>query len=250
MIDSNILSLSSSFPINQVLSLIVLGALPIIFMTTTSYLKVSVVLSVLRSALGGGQIPSQSLSGILALLISLFTISPVIENMLTRYDSENSKNPKSSLIKKTELTIVSKVTFVFEPLIEFMRLNTQLKERLYFYRLDRKRTLGDKFSDIECSNTDIDQLKQCLKMNESISSLVISYVSSELRTACTLGVYIFVPFLVIDLVISTLLTGLGMMMVSPVTITLPLKLLVFIMSDGWRLLIENLVNNYKLPFIG
>jgi type III secretion protein R len=233
--------LSGGLPINQVLSLVVLGALPLVFMATTSFLKVSVILSVLRSALGGGQIPSQSLSGILAVLVSLFTISPVIETMLLRSNSSNSnpmpiiKNQDKATtgVQKTA-TLIEKTNYIFEPLLEFMRLNTQTKERLYFYTLDKKR--NKKINDIfqECEKVSVQEIKECLKANESLASLVISYVSSELRGACTLGVYIFVPFLVIDLVVSTLLTGLGMMMVSPVTITLPLKLLIFVMSDGWK----------------
>lgn len=220
-------------PSDSTISLIVIGMIPIIFLSTTCYLKVSIVFAVLRSALGGGQIPSQAISGILSLLVSLYTISPVLSQMINNFNTDK------------KVSVVEKLDTISSPLLNFVRNNVQPKERLFFYSLEQKRspTPG---KNPNCITENIIETEKCLTENESYSSLILSFVSGELRIACLIGVYIFIPFLVIDLVVSTLLTGLGMMMVSPVTITLPLKLLVFILSDGWRSLIEHLIIGYKL----
>ena len=246
----NISQLANSFPIGNMFLLVVLSLLPLIFLASTSYLKVSVVLSLLRSALGGGQVPSQAISGVLALLISLYTISPVLEQIVGRFEeyAETNKNKKAE-----DSQFLAKIKYASEPLLAFIKENVQQRERIYFYKLEQQRKY--QFSRKEgqmppqgpCQELDSSSFKQCLSDNETPQSLLLSFVVGELRVACMLGVYIFIPFLIIDLVISTLLTGLGMMMVSPMTITLPIKLLVFVVGDGWRLLVENLILSYKLP---
>ncbi len=250
---------SSSIP--YIITLFALGLLPLALMATTSYLKISVVLSVLRNALGGGQIPSQALSGVLALLISAYTMSPVFEKCINNLsvDAQNKnivKNIPKTINSSNIESVINKIKFTTEPLVLFLKLNTGQKERIYFTSLQLNRstkTLDDnekpKLLDCQLGKNDKiydDGFENCIAPHESISSLVLSFVSSELRSACTIGVYLFIPFLVVDLIISTILTGMGMMMVSPITISLPLKLLLFVLSDGWRSLIESLVLSYKV----
>ena len=256
---------SSSIP--YIITLFALGLLPLVLMATTSYLKISIVLSVLRNALGGGQIPSQALSGVLALLISAYTISPVFEKCINNMtiDSQNKADVQNKNLTKYAPKVVNssniesilnKIKYTTEPLILFLKLNTGHKERIYFTSLQLNRSIksvddNDKPKLLECplgENDKVidDSFEKCIAIHESISSLVLSFVSSELRSACTIGVYLFIPFLVVDLIISTILTGMGMMMVSPITISLPLKLLLFTLSDGWRSLIESLVLSYKV----
>lgn len=227
---SNIIN---TLPISSLLLIGLLSLIPIISISMTSYIKVSVVLSILRSALGGAQIPSQAVSGILAVLISFITVEPMLE---VSYDR---------ISKSSKQEIVERITYVSDPLIQFVKENVQIRERvelnkIYYDRL--KNTNGQVLCD-QKSN----EYKQCLDKNERVSTLLLAFILGEIRLACNIGLYILAPFLIIDLVVSTLLTGFGMMMVSPVTITFPVKILVFLLSDGWRLLIENLVLTYKIP---
>lgn len=271
---------SQGVSVSQIFILLLLGLVPIAMMSMTSYLKVSIVLSVLRNALGGGQIPSQAISGILALIITFFTMAPVFELCFNAFSKVESTGTSKSSSKKSNNTSeleenIAKLKAGGEPLLGFLRRNTNIKERIYFFQLDEKRTYAkpdasadsfveglvkessantpsneDTTSTVLCSGVDSLELEACLEKHERITSLVLAFVMSELRTACTMGVYLFLPFLVIDLIIATVLTGLGMMMVSPVTISLPIKLLLFVLSDGWRILTESLVLGYVLPVSG
>lgn len=292
---SGIAMASQGVSVTQLLSLLFLGVLPIAFMCTTSYLKISIVLAVLRNALGGGQIPSQALSGVLALVISLFTMFPVMEECFKSYvnfenqtanDSKGNEKvtqrSKSVNEQDSVLLFIERAKAGTSPLLNFLRLNTNPRERSFFFALDQKRAqrksalsgkehseehkteyaaehttelqadhgAGHLKSDdaikIPCMGMTGKELEICLEEHEGIHSLIISFVMSELRSACTIGVYLFLPFLVIDLIVSTILTGLGMMMVSPVTISLPLKLLLFVLSDGWRALTESLILAYRM----
>ncbi|HMO19082.1 MAG TPA: EscR/YscR/HrcR family type III secretion system export apparatus protein [Oligoflexia bacterium] len=262
---------SQSGSVTHILSLLALGALPIVFMCATSYLKVSVVLAILRNALGGGQLPSQALSGMLALIISLFTMFPVLELCLdsyTRYEENNpiieAKGSKETRKKSGVLNIINKSKAGLAPLSEFLRLNTSPRERMFFFSLDQKRLivtsrnnsplnedeLSSEKPEMPCIKLAGTALETCLREHERVSGLLLSFMMSELRSACTIGIYLFLPFLVIDLIVSTILTGLGMMMVSPITISLPLKLLIFVLSDGWRVLTEKLILAYQIPGLG
>ncbi len=231
---------------NNISYLLVLGAfglLPLVFMACTSFLKISIVLSVLRNALGGGQVPSQAISGVLALVLTLYTMAPVFEKCIQKGVELESLKTNSSFSG-----IITKFNSLSSPILDFMRENTPLKERAYFLELQAKRKkVGDSSFVIEiCSTNNTQTYKDCVDNAEGIPSLLLSFVASEIRIACTIGVFLFLPFLAVDLIVSTILTALGMMMVSPVTISLPLKLLLFVMSDGWRLLMENLILSYKV----
>jgi type III secretory pathway component EscR len=231
---------------NNISYLLVLGAfgiLPLVFMACTSFLKISIVLSVLRNALGGGQVPSQAISGVLALVLTLYTMAPVFEKSIQKSLELESLKTNSSFS-----SILAKFNSLSSPILDFMRENTPLKERAYFLELQAKRKkVGDSsYVNEICSTNNTQNYKDCIDNAEGIPSLLLSFVASEIRIACTIGVFLFLPFLAVDLIVSTILTALGMMMVSPVTISLPLKLLLFVMSDGWRLLMENLILSYKV----
>lgn len=260
---------SNGVSLSQIILLFSVGLIPIVLMSMTSYLKVSIVLSILRNALGGGQIPSQALSGILALVITFFTMAPVLESCLVEFSNQEEivKNASKSLASKKTISLETTIKHFrsgLSPLLEFIKLNTSLEERLFFLRMDKKRVLlkqnktqeslqnnfsplEDKDFHSECENILPEEVVSCLEKHERVSSLVISFIISELRIAFTIGIYLFLPFLVVDLLVSTILTGLGMMMVSPVTISLPIKLLLFVISDGWRILTESLILSYVLP---
>lgn len=228
-------NLLSGANINYVIILFALGMVPLLFMGCTSYLKISIVLSILRNALGGGQIPSQAVSGLISLFLTIFTISPVLTESFQELGRVDKVKSSSSVLKRIEPA--------FTPLRKFLRNNTALSERFYFYKLQEVKVKKNELS--LCEDTNSSALSSCLDEKESVSSLVVSFLSSELRIGCTIGIYIFLPFLAIDILVSTLLTALGMMMVSPVTISLPIKLLLFVVSDGWKLLMENLILSYN-----
>ncbi len=217
-----------------------LGLLPLVLMACTSYLKISIVFSILRNALGGGQIPSQAMSGVIALVLTVFTMSPVFTQCLNACHQLDLGNGTAKFGD-----FIPKVYTIGEPLITFMRKNTAINERAYFLDFHSRRSAPE-IKVICDQSTGMDEYRLCIDKNEAIPSLLLAYLVSELRAGCTIGVYLFLPFLAIDLTISTLLTALGMMMVSPVTISLPIKLMLFVVSDGWRLLLENLILSYHV----
>jgi len=226
--------------ISYIFVLAALGLLPLIFMACTSYMKISIVLSVLRNALGGGQIPSQAISGVITLVLSVYTMAPVFEQSIQAIN-------QIEINKSTIATsgIVTKLKSIGDPLLNFMRLNTPIKERAYFLNLHTKRIANKDIKQV-CKQASVLEYESCISEQEGLPSLLLSFLVSELRSGCTIGVYLFLPFLAIDLIISTILTALGMMMVSPVTISLPIKLILFVLSDGWRLLMENLILSYHI----
>ncbi len=261
---------SQGVSVSQIVLLFLVGLVPIAMMSMTSYLKVSIILAVLRNALGGGQIPTQAISGVLALIITFFTMAPVLESCMLSFSKyELATDQKASKKQSSFENTLSQMRSGVEPLVMFLKQNTSLEERAHFFYLDEKRSRGAKnvsvkgegeegeegakvseISEVElfrCSDMKGEPLRACIDSNERVASLILSFVMSELRTAFTMGIYLFLPFLVIDLIISTVLTGLGMMMVSPVTISLPVKLLLFVVTDGWRILTESLILGYVLP---
>ncbi len=208
-------------PLSGVVCIVLLSLLPVALLSTTSYLKVSIVLGILRNALGVQGVPSAAVSALLALVISIQIMYPVGAEVVSRIPSE--KAPKTL----SELGDV--INCMSEPLAAFLRSNTRTKERLYFLKRSVPRT------------TD------AAALNESLISLIPAFVFSEIANACAIGVRIYLPFLVIDLVVTSLLVGVGMGMMSPATVALPLKLLLFVSVDGWLLLAQGLVNSYAAP---
>ena len=134
------------------------------------------------------------------------------------------------------------------PLYNFLEKNSSLKERTFFAKM---RHQGPKQGDIEqkiseppCKPTQDGEAMSCTIEGEDFSTLIPAFLITELKEAFALGFLIFLPFLVIDLIVAQILLSLGMMMVSPVTIAMPFKLLLFVACDGWFLFCKNLVLGY------
>jgi len=220
----------SSSPISLVVMLGAISLLPFIFMLTTSFVKISVVLSVLKSAIGSSQLPSSQIVTGVALILTLFVMAPsgarILEALQPFFGQTASANPLSL----PPLQIVAAATEkAKEPLREFLLKHADSRERASFFKTAiRMRTPEER-----ASVTDRDLLV-----------LVPAFLSSELRRAFEIGFLLFLPFLVIDLVVSNLLLALGMHMLSPTTVSLPLKLLLFVLADGWQLLLRGLVESY------
>ena len=215
----------------QAVVLSLFALMPFIIMNLTSFLKIVVVLSLLRTALGVQQAPPNQIINGVAFMLTLYVMYPT---MLKMYDI--SQDTINSLHSPESITSPESPRYIFEianktkePLREFLKKNSLTKHQILFYRISYK-VLPE-------------QHKPDLKPDDFII-LVPAYITSQLKDAFEIGVLIYIPFFVIDLVTSNILLAMGMMMLSPVTISMPLKLFLLVMLDGWTLLIEGLVNTF------
>lgn len=205
--------------------------LPFAVMLLTSYIKIIIVLSLLRNALGVQQSPpNQVLNGI-ALLMTIYVMFPTGLAMYKAGGDYIEQNAPTELLSGPTATyIVNVMDKTKEPLRQFLQRNTSAKHISGFYQLAYK-TFPDEF-------------KKSLKPTDFIV-LIPSFITSQLKAAFEIGVLIYLPFFVIDLVTSNILLAMGMMMLSPLTIALPLKLLLLVMVDGWTLIIQGLVMSFR-----
>lgn len=209
-------------PISLAVMLALLALLPTLVVVTTSFLKIAVVMSLLRNALGVQQMPPNLALYGMALILSVYVMAPVGVHMFDRLSAE----PEAL---KSVPALVGATREGAEPLREFMVKNSRIEQRDFFVRT-AQRMWGP-------------QLSQGISERDFIV-LAPAFVVSELTAAFQIGFLIYLPFVVIDLIVSNILLAMGMMMVSPVTISLPLKLFLFVMVDGWSRLIQGLVLSY------
>ena len=209
-----------------------MSLLPFLIMILTSFVKIVVVLSLLRNALGVQQSPPNQVINGIAFLLSLYVMFPTGVRMY-----EAARGLFESPTMPTELLSADSAEFVIavaaqarEPLREFLKNNSLLKHHKSFYKTVY-RVLPDEY-------------REELKPDDFLV-LVPSYIATQLKSAFEIGVLIYIPFFVIDLVVSNILLAMGMMMLSPITISMPLKLFLLVMLDGWTLLIEGLVSTFR-----
>jgi flagellar biosynthetic protein FliP len=215
-VELNGLTDKPSTPVVTILALTLLSVAPAILLTTTSFTKVLVVLGLTRNALGLQQIPPNQVLAGLALFLSLFIMAPVLSQV-----NEIGIQPYLNGDKNAGAAYESGV----QPLKDFMLENTD----------DGELQLLTNVADRELPENP-DQV--------SMATLVPAFILTELKQAFIIGFIIFIPFLVIDIVVSGALMALGMMMMPPVMVSLPFKLLLFVMVDGWALVIKSLVSSY------
>ena len=208
-----------------------LAILPWVIMMLTSYIKIVVVISLLRNALGVQQAPPNQVVNGIALLLTFYIMFPT---GLAMYDNAreylNTNAPTKLVSSETAQYIMGAVNHTKEPLRTFLNKNTSQGTLNRFYQMAYR--IFPK------------QFRSDLKRTDFIV-LIPSYITSQLRDAFAIGVLIYFPFFVIDLVTSNILLAMGMMMLSPLTISLPLKLLLLVMVDGWTVLIQGLVLSFK-----
>jgi type III secretion protein R len=207
-----------------------LSLLPFILLLMTSFVKIAVVLSILKSALGSTQIPpSQVITG-LALILTIYVMAPTGERMFRAIEPDLGRGTGAELVSGQSLeALCIAADKAKEPLRDFLLKHGSVRDRNLFHGLAlRMRTPAERVG-----LTDRDFLV-----------LVPAFLTSELRRAFEIGFLLFIPFLVVDLVISNLLLALGMHMLSPTTVSLPFKLLLFVLADGWQLLLRGLVESY------
>jgi type III secretion protein R len=220
----------ASRPVLLFLAIGALSLAPFIVLLMTSFVKIALVLSILKSALGAAQIPpSQVITG-LALILTIYVMAPTGERMFKAAEGDLGRGSGAELLSGQSLEALSvAVIKAREPLREFLLKHAAPKERAMFHQLSlRMRSPAE----------------QALISDRDFLVVVPAFLSSELRRAFEIGFLLLIPFLVVDLVIANLLTALGMQMLSPTSVSLPFKLLLFVLADGWQLLLRGLVESY------
>ncbi|SDH92007.1 flagellar type III secretion system pore protein FliP [Pseudomonas panipatensis] len=193
-----------------------LSFIPAFVMLMTSFTRIIIVFSILRQALGLQSTPSNQVMVGLALFLTLFVMAPVFDkiNSSALQPYLNEQIPAQEAVSRAEV-----------PLKAFMLAQTRQSDLDLFVRLSKR--------------TDIPRADAT-----PMTILVPAFVTSELKTAFQIGFMIFIPFLIIDLVVSSVLMAMGMMMLSPLIISLPFKLMLFVLVDGWALIIGTLAGSF------
>ncbi len=199
-----------------------LAFLPLLVIAGTSFIKISLVLSILRSALGAPGVPPTSVLAALAAVLTMFVMAPVGLDMLNALESSDlssngGPDPFGFGAARTIYEAVSPA------LIDFLTVNTPSYEIAFF---------GGLAGDVE-------------GVNPGLRILLPAFASGEVVEAFFIGFLIFIPFLVVDLIVANTLLALGMHMVSPTGISLPIKLLLFTVVDGWHILVSGLLVTYS-----
>ncbi len=227
-----------------------LALLPFVAMVATSYLKIVVVMSLIRNALGIQSIPPNMVINALAMILTFYIMAPVMGESwnIAKAELEKSQavasanaqqapgaaaSPAAAAAggeRKFETEAVAKAA---EPFREFLSKHTSDRERAFFVNTAERLWAKE---DGEPAKVD----------SESFCILIPSFCVSELTKAFQIGFLVYLPFIAIDIIVSNILLAMGMMMVSPVTISLPFKLLLFVMVNGWTLLIQGLVRGYVI----
>lgn len=226
-------------PFSLIVLFVGLSLLPFVAMIATSYLKIVVVMSLIRNALGIQSIPPNMVVNALAMILTFYIMAPVASESWGILQAELASHrqapaaaaqtaaPASSADRWFETDAVAKAA---EPFRAWLSAHTSDRERAFF--VNTAETLWGK--DGEPAVVD----------PESYYILLPSFCVSELTKAFQIGFLVYLPFIAIDIIVSNILLAMGMMMVSPVTISLPFKLLLFVMVNGWTLLIQGLVRGY------
>lgn len=204
-----------SAPIRMMLVLTVLALAPSILIMLTSYTRIIVVLHFVRTALGTQSTPPNQVMTGLALFLTVFIMAPVFSQV-----NEEALQP----LDRGEITLEVALERAEEPFRNFMYPQIQEKDVNMF-----------------CEIADV-----TYETNDDIpfTVLIPSFIISELRRAFIIGFIIYIPFIVIDMVVSSVLMSMGMMMLPPTTISMPFKILLFVLADGWNLVIKNLVDTF------
>lgn len=220
----------ASRPLVMMMAMAALSILPFVLLLMTSFVRVAVVLSILKSALGTPQIPPTQVVTGLALIITLYVMAPTGERMYRAMEPVIGKGSTAELLSIDSVsTLKDAIERAREPLRDFLLKHSAPRDRTLFLGLSlRMRTPQER-----AGISDRDFL-----------IVVPSFLVSELRRAFEIGFLLFVPFLVVDMVIANLLLALGMHMLSPTTVSLPFKLLLFVVADGWQLVIRGLIESY------
>jgi type III secretion protein R len=216
------MDLTSFSPSSALLTIVILALAPFVAVMVTSFTKLVVVLSLLRNALGLQQVPPNVVLNGLALVLSIYVMYPVGSEMAAKLQNVDN-------ISKDSKNMLAAADTAKEPLREFLYKHSRPVERAFFLKTAQKALKPE----------------QAAKVGERDFLVIVpAFTVSELSVAFEIGFLIFLPFLVIDLVISNILMAMGMMMLSPTTVSMPFKLLLFVLIDGWVKLTHGLILTY------
>lgn len=218
-----------SRPLVLMIALAALALVPFVLMMVTSFVKISVVLSIVRSALGTQQIPPTQVITGLAIILTVYIMAPVGTAMYRASEVDILKKGGSLMSSETVGQLLDAADRAKEPLRDFLMKKVTAKDRSLFYNLALRMRKAEDRKDIS---------------EKDFMVIVPAFVVSELKEAFQIGFILFVPFIVIDMVVANILLALGMMMLSPTTISMPFKLLLFVLVDGWYLIAKGLVVGY------
>ena len=215
----------TGFSQNQVALIVLLGLLPFLMIAVTSFIKFAVVISLLRNALGIQQIPPNIVIYSIALVMSAYVMLPT--------GMQSGKVVQAALAQGKP--VLQEMNAIAEPFVEFVQ-RYAARDEVAFFRDSAQRMWGE-----EVAREVLDPESKPLTR---LVVLMPAFMVSELSRAFQIGFLLYLPFIVIDLIVANILLALGMSSLSPVTVSLPLKLLLFIALDGWKRLLEALVLSY------
>jgi flagellar biosynthetic protein FliP len=196
-----------------------LTLLPSLLLMMTAFVRIVIVLSILRQALGTGQTPPNMVIVGLSLFLTLFVMSPVLSDV---YQTALAPFMNQGMSFDRALALAEK------PIRSFMLNQTREDDIAMFMEIARNKTFT--------SPQDV-----------PFTTLVPAFLTSELKSAFTIGFLIYIPFVVIDLIVSSVLMSMGMMMLSPMMISMPFKLMLFVLVDGWSLIMGSLASSFAMP---
>lgn len=216
------MDLTTFSPSSALITVVLLTLAPFAAVMVTSFTKIVVVLSLLRNALGLQQVPPNLVLNGLAIVLSLYVMYPTTQLVMENVSSieDISSSTESMLLAADSAK---------EPFREFMLKHSRLEDREFFLN-----SLRGLMSDERQSTVGVDDLVV----------VIPAFTINELTNAFQIGFVIFLPFIIIDLVIANILMAMGMMMLSPTVVSLPFKLLLFVLVDGWTKLAHGLVMSY------
>jgi type III secretion protein R len=204
-----------------IIASVLLAMVPTVLCVATCYLKVSIVFGMIKSALGTNSVPGIMITSAISLLVTIYVMEPVVKESYEIYQSSSVKTWNIFKDQKAKEEIIK----IAEPFKIFFEKHSGRLEKKFFSEL----------------RTD--------KPNKEESSMLVvipAFTLTELREAFQMSCYLLLPFLVVDLLVASILGGMGLYMVSPVSIALPLKLLLFVSSDCWLVITKGLILSYKI----
>jgi len=198
--------------------LTILSIAPAILLMMTSFTRILVILSFVRQALGTNSMPPNQVIVGLALFLTFFTMSPVIDAI-----KDKAYTPYS----EKKISQEQAIDELIKPLRKFMLAQTHESDLETFFSITK-------------------QPRPKTVQDVSMTTLMPAFIVSELKTSFQIGFLIYIPFLVIDMVVSSVLMAMGMMMLPPTVVSLPFKLILFVLVDGWALIVTNIVKSFNL----
>lgn len=215
------MDLTQFSPSSALVTVILIALVPFVAVMVTSFTKIVVVLSLLRNALGLQQVPPNLVINGMALILTVYVMYPVIMAVSESMQTQDGIADSGELIEAVD---VAK-----EPMREFLIKHAEPRERKFFLETAKKMLSPEQASQLS---------------DRDFIVIIPAFTVSELTDAFKIGFLIFLPFIIVDLVIANILMALGMMMLSPTTVSLPFKILLFVLVEGWMKLVHGLVLTY------